>query len=355
MSRHPLLKLANDREVKQASEFREAAEGLTGEGLAVLYQQELTHAPRRQEAGLEYLVPYPRRLARGRRKNRDEEHLAQALVDYARKHGALELPGGGSFEPLHGPVPLASAAPDKAAGEDDPNWGVGSASLLGLGPEDRLALAELKYVEPGATRPGVGETPLRLFLAGLAHAATAWANRAALRDELVKAGARPLSEEPPLLLIVASPQFWKLCRKRESQKGAAWIKEQDRLAHELEEETGVPVQYLALELRGDPGWGYPEGHAVLDAPPQLRPAWEAGAGRLKPKPRPKPQPEAARVVEADPSRPPRPYAAGATFAAGDRIEHTTLGLGVVQGAAGPGKIQVLFGDRKVLLVHERGV
>jgi 8-oxo-dGTP pyrophosphatase MutT (NUDIX family) len=354
VSRHPLLRLANDREVKQASEFREAAEGLIGEGLAVSYQQEIAQAPRRQEAGLEYLVPYPRRLARGRRKNRDEEHLAQALIEYARKHGPLELPGGASFEPLHGPVPLASATPDTAAGEDDPNWGVGSLSLLGLGPEDRLALMQLKYVAPDATRPGVGETPLRGLLTALGHAAIAWANRAVLRDELVMAGARPPSEEPPLVMLMASPRYWTLCRKREAQKGAAWIKEHERLAREFEEETGVQVRYLAIELAGDPGWSYPEGFPVLDGPPGLRPAWEPGAGRLKPKPRPRPQPEVAQVVEPDLNRPPRAYTSRESFAAGDRIEHSTLGFGVVQGGAGPGKIQVLFGDRMVLLVHERG-
>jgi len=353
LSRHPLLALANSREVKQASEFRAAAEGLTGEALAVSWQEELANAPRRKEAGLEYLVPYPKRLAKGRRKNRDEEHLAQALIEHARKEGPLELPGGGSFEPLHGPVPLASAEPQKSAGEDDPNWGVGDLSLLGLGPEDRLTLAQLKFVGPQATRPGVGETPLRGLLTALGHAAIAWANRDVLAEELVKAGARSPSEEPPLLLVLATPQYWKLCRKREAQKGAAWIKQHERLAREIEEEIGVSPRYLAIELKGDPGWSYPEDVPVLDAAPQLRPAWEPGAGRLKPKPRPKPQPEAEQLVEPDMSRPPRPYAIGETFAAGDRIEHSTLGPGVVQGGAGPGKIQVLFGDRKVLLVHER--
>ena len=58
-------------------------------------------------------------------------------------------------------------------------------------------------------------------------------------------------------------------------------------------------------------------------------------------------------MEADLSRPPRPYQVSETFAAGDRIEHSTLGLGIVQGAAGPGKIHVRFGERKVLLVHGR--
>jgi hypothetical protein len=353
LSRRPLLKLASDREVKQAAEFREAAEGLTGEELAVHYQHELAHAPRRHESGLEYLVPYSDRLARSRRKNRDEEHLALALVAHAREKGPLELPDGGGFEPLHGPVALASAEPDKAAGEDDPNWGLGNLDLIGLGPDDRLAVATLKFVPPGATRPGVGETPLRRLLVGLAHAAIVAANRTAIGEELKRAGARAPSDEPPMLLIIASPQYWKLCRKREAQKGAAWIKEHERLAREIEEETGVTVMFLGLDLEGDPGWSYDEGRPTFDAPPRLRRAWELGAGRIKPKPRPRAQPESEPVVEADLSRPARPYASSETFAAGDRIEHATLGDGVVQGEAGPGKIHVLFGERKVLLVHGR--
>jgi hypothetical protein len=354
VSRHPLLKLANDREVKQASEFREAAEGLTGEGLAVYYQQEVANAPRRHSAGLEYLVSYSKRLAGSRRKNRDEEHLALALVAHCRSSGApLPLPGGGTLEPIHGPVPLATAAPDRAAGEDDPNWGVGSLGLLGIGPDDRLALVWLKHVAPNATRPGVGETPLRSLLVGLALTAIAWANRSELHDELSKAGARAPADRPPLLLLLASPQYWTLCRKREAQKGAAWIKEHERLAREIEEETGVTVLFLGLGLEGDPGWSYSEGTPVLDGPPRITPAWEPGAGRLKPKPRPRPQPEGETVVEADLSRPVRPYAATETFSAGDRIEHPTLGLGVVQGAAGPGKMHVTFGERKALLVHGR--
>jgi hypothetical protein len=351
VSRHPLLKLANDREVKQAAEFREAAEGLTGEGLAVSYQQEIAQAPRRHELGEQYLTPYSRRLAGSRRRNRDEEHLALALVDQCRRSGPIDLPGGaGSFEPIHGPVPLASAPP---AGEDDPDWGVGNLALLGLGPDDRLAAVWLRFVAPSATRPGVGETPLHALLTGLAQAAIVSANRAALAEELVRAGSRAPADEPPLLMLVATPQYWKLCRRREAQKGAAWIKEHERLAREIAEEIGVRVMYLGIELKGDPGWSYPEGMPVLDAPARLFPAWEPGAARMRPRPRPKPQAAVEEVVEADLSRPPRPYVASETFAAGDRIEHTTLGLGIVQGGAGPGKIHVRFGERKVLLVHGR--
>ena len=87
-----------------------------------------------------------------------------------------------------------------------------------------------------------------------------------------------------------------------------------------------------------------DGAPTLLSEPRLVTAWEWTAGRVRPKPKPKPKTAAAepKIVEADLARPPRPYQVSASFAAGDRIEHPTLGLGVVQGSIGPTKIEVLF-------------
>jgi hypothetical protein len=58
---------------------------------------------------------------------------------------------------------------------------------------------------------------------------------------------------------------------------------------------------------------------------------------------------AAAFVEAQLDRPPRAYAITETFQPGDRVDHATFGRGVVQRAAGPGKIEILFdGQVKVL-------
>ena len=49
------------------------------------------------------------------------------------------------------------------------------------------------------------------------------------------------------------------------------------------------------------------------------------------------------VVPAfDPSKPSRPYAASAQYAAGERITHPQFGTGVVAGSPGAGKIDVVF-------------
>jgi hypothetical protein len=79
-----------------------------------------------------------------------------------------------------------------------------------------------------------------------------------------------------------------------------------------------------------------------------------GAGKLKPKPKSRSKKaNAAELVEADFSRPPRGYKITDSYEPGDRIEHTKLGAGVVQLIAGRGKIAVLFGEETKLLIHER--
>lgn len=357
MSLHPLIELSLDSEVKKAAGFRAAAAELTGEGLALLYRQEVENAPRREEAGKRYFVAYNSRLAAGRRAGRDGDHLSLAVVAHQKSAGArLHLPEDtGEVGFLQAQIPLKSAVADKSLGAADPNRGVGKIDLLGVGPDDRMVVCQVRYLPPDATRGGTGDTPLRVLLEGLAHAAIASANQAALQRELDGQGGPRLGDGPPILIVLGSRRYWQLCRKREAQKGAAWIKEMERLAREIEEESGVTVLYLACELEGDPGWSYADGAPVLDAAPRLARAWEHGAGRVRPKPksRPKPSDPADVPVEPDLSRPIRDYAINESFRAADRIQHPTLGLGVVQGIAGSGKIAVLFGEKRSLLVHER--
>jgi len=350
-----MIELSNDREVRQAKGFKDAAAGLTAEDIARLYDTEVANAPKRAEIGKKFLVKA--KLPTSRRANKDEEHLSLALLKHCRDSGeGLALPGLGNLDLLAAQVPLVTASVDRSMGDADPNKGVGKIDLLGVGPEDRPVVVKLKFAAPGATRGGTGDTPLRALLDGLALSAIASANRESLASELAAAGGRPFSDQPPLLALVASPRYWALCRQREAQKGAAWIREMERLARDVEESIGVQVLYLAVVLEGDPGWEYGEEGPVLTAAPELASAWEARAGVVKPKAKPRPKAQAAAVetiVEADLSKPIRDYLLTESYSAGDRIAHPTLGTGVVQGSAGTGKVRVLFDDRKALLVHER--
>lgn len=358
LSLHPLIDLSNDREVKQAKGFREAAAALTGAGLEAQYQQELSNAPKRHAAGKKYLGNHPGKPATERKNNKDEEHIGAALLRWCAAEGPLVLPRqAGELKLLDYQVPMSTAAVDKDKGDADPNKGVGKLDLLGVGPGNVLTVVRMKYLPREATRGGTGDTPLRNLLEGLALTAMAEANRADIQSEVNESGGPEISDDPPMFILAASPRYWQLCRRREAQKGAAWIKEMERLARDIGEEFGVQVVFLGLEFDGNPEWEYDEEGPVLRRAPSLDPAWERLAGKVRPKAasRPKALDPADIIIEADYSKPVRGYAISESYEAGDRIDHPTLGSGVVQGGAGAGKIVVLFGERKSLLVHERGV
>ncbi len=60
------------------------------------------------------------------------------------------------------------------------------------------------------------------------------------------------------------------------------------------------------------------------------------------------------LVEADPSRPVRPFRVSDTYQVGDRVAHASFGEGVVQALKGPTKVEVHFADGARVLVHGRG-
>ncbi len=356
MSLHPLIDLANDREVKQAKGFRAVASGLDGEKLDALYKGEVESAPNRGEADKKYLGVRTGRIPTAPQTGKGDRHAAMALGAWTGAGGgSIELPGGLQLELVGSLVPLRTAAPDKASGDADINKGVEDVDALGILSDDRLAIIRIKYLPADAKRGGAGDTPLRTFLSGLAQVAIADANRAGLGAEIEAATGRTLSEEAPVLIVAGSPRYWEICRKREAQKGAAWIRELDRLGRETATQIGVEVFYLGLVLEGDPEWSYEEGGPMLSEAPAFALAWEVGAGKLKPKPKSKKSDPVNAIIEADPSRPPRSYAISESYEPGDQIVHPNLGTGVVQAVAGRGKISVLFGEDAKLLVHERPV
>jgi len=357
LGQHPLINLSNDRTVKQATGFKQAAADLRGEKLAEMYQQELANAPRRAAAGKKFFASFNAKLASARRAGRDGEHASIALVEHCRTTSeALRLPDNeGEIQLIHALVALKSAQPEKDRGEDDPNFGVDRIDMLGVGPGNRMAVVCVRYLASDSKRVGVGDTPLRALLEGLANCAIASANRKDLQGEVTERGGAEMVDEPPILYVVGSKRYWELCRKREAQKGAVWIRELQRLATEIERDIGVTVRYLGLALQGEVGWSYTSGAPVLEAPPMITAPWESTAGKVKPKPRPRAKKidPADLIVEADLSRPVRRYAITEAFQAGDRIDHPTLGSGVVQGEVGRGKINVLFGEKRSLLIHDR--
>jgi len=149
VSQHPLIDLANDREVRQSKGFREAAARLTGESLAEMYQQEVANAPKRYEADKKFLAGQKGNAPRGGRSGKPHEHLSIALVNQFRSRGeGLDLPQAPAGDTLDS---LAYQVPLKVR-QTDPDKRIGKIDVIGVIPEDRLALVTIKYVAPTATR-----------------------------------------------------------------------------------------------------------------------------------------------------------------------------------------------------------
>ncbi|HEX2658363.1 MAG TPA: hypothetical protein VHU40_08830 [Polyangia bacterium] len=64
-------------------------------------------------------------------------------------------------------------------------------------------------------------------------------------------------------------------------------------------------------------------------------------------------PEPAPIPSFDPSKPPRPYNATASFTAGERVNHPTFGVGVVTGSPGEGKVEVAFPTARRVLASAK--
>ncbi len=370
MQHQTLFELAADREVRKAAGFREVAKGLDAQILLDLYQKQLESAPRRGDAGKKFFAEHDGTLPK-RGAKRAEDQLAIALVNHARDVGRplplpSRLPGDepGGLAILDYHVPLRVSASDA---------GLARVDVLGVGRDDRLAVVVLRWLPPSATRGSTGDTPLRVLLEGLSACAVLDASRDVVRAEAKDAFGVEIADAPPLLYVVASPRWWELARRREAQKGAAWINQLERIARVLDgtepppsvadvddlppevDPVGVGVRFLSLNLDGEPAWELQDEKPTLLSVARLATAWESTAGRIKPKAKARPKTAAAEpeIVEADPSRPPRSYSARDAYMAGDTIDHPTLGRGVVQGVAGPTKVNVLFDGVKRVLVHGR--
>jgi len=355
VSIHPLIELANDKQVKQAKGFGAVALELKGSELEAMYDGEKSNPLKRHEAGKKYLGVRSGRIPSGRQNGKDDAHLSMAIAAFSKDGGkAPELPDASELQVLDSLVPLRTATPDNAKGDADPNKGVDDVDVLALLPDNRIAVLCIKYLAPEATRGGAGDTPLRAVLRGLAQAAIIDANQEEFREEILEATGRTTSDEAPALIIAAAPRYWELCRRREAQKGALWIREHERLGREIATEIGVEVFFTALELTGDPQWEYNDDGPLLSSALILKPSWESTAGRLKPKPKPsKKGAPVAAIIEGNMEKPCRTYSIRDSFEIGDRIDHKTLGEGVVQCSLGRGKIRVLFGEDMKALIHER--
>ena len=348
MSERPLLDLAVTPEVKQVKSFRSAAEGLTGEQLAEMMAAEKASAAAESEGPPKHFPDDHDGAIEGEPEPSAHE-FAIALVNTCKEEEhRIELPADGAeVDLLDYHVLLTSLPKSRRKARLRP---VHTASALGLTPEGRLAIVKCEMMPSKSTK---GDTPLKLLLEGLALCGAVEAHRATLTEQIREGSEREVSPEPPILMVLANARYWELFRKRSSKTAGPWIVQVERLVREIQAACGIETHLLATRLYGDPGWRLRQGRPLLETAPRVVSGLETPPTQKKTR-----QKQRAvvvdEVVEADLDRPVRPYNVNEFFYPGDRIQHATLGEGVVQKMLGPTKVEVRFASETRVLVQGRG-
>ena len=355
MTLHPLLALAQDRDVRHSSGFRRARQT----SRARCWPPTSPTSAGTPRAGPTRASGSSSRTAAARPRSgsarRTTSTSPRRWSGLPRRRKAARASGRGRGRVRRLGRPAEAGAADAALGDADPNRGVERVDLLGIAGEDRLVLGFTKYLDTDATRAGTGDTPLRFLLdaprarrdrRGKPGGARRRGEDRARARVLGCAADRSAPREPAIL--------GALCRRREAQKGAAWVHEIERLAREIDQHIGVSVIFAGLGPRGRAGLELRRaGGASSLGPPRAR----LGAGR---RPRAA-EAEAAPEGGLSPSRrrrgrsldrPVRRHGPHESYHPGDRIEHPTLGLGIVQKCF-PGKVEVRFGEATSRLVAGR--
>lgn len=203
-------------------------------------------APRRSERGKRYFVGHAGVISSpddADKSNRKEEHLAIALRNLK---GRWPHSGGGWFRLLDYQVPLKARRSDKRIGKVD---------LLGVTDRGRLMVIELK-VKP-RSNGNRGDTPLLALMEGLRYAAVVEANRRVIADEAADRFKMNITDEPPIVQILAPRDWWKgwfeLSDPTRRDTGE-WEPTFARLTTDIEEgRLGVSVECVALDDIEDGG------------------------------------------------------------------------------------------------------
>ena len=347
MSERPLLDLAATAEVKQVKSFRSAAEGLTGEQLAQMMGVEKSSAAEESEGAPKHFTDHDGTIEG--EPEASAEELAIAVVNTCKEEDhQIALPADGAdVEVLDYHVLLTSLPKSRRKARFRP---VHTVSAVGLTSEGRLAVIKTEVMPAKSTK---GDTPLKLLVEGLALCGAVEAHRATLTEQIKERYERDVSAEPPILMVLANARYWELFRKRASKTAGPWIVQLERLVREVQTACGIEIHLLATRLYGDPGWRLRQGRPLLETAPRVVSGLETPPTQKKSRAKSRAA-EVEEVVEADLERPVRSYNVNEFFYPGDRIEHVTLGEGVVQRMLGPTKVEVRFAGETRVLVQGRG-
>ena len=283
---HPLIELAADKDVRQAAVFRARAASSTGAQLAEAYEQEKRNAPRLHEAGKRYLAVRGGKPATERRRSKDEEHAGAALVRYGLARGdGLPLPDDvAAAAPARvrgarqdGPRrrarrPRASAASTCSPRPPTTGWRWSSCACSSR--PRRAAASAIHRCARCSRRSRCARSPTRT-------ARAAQRDRGALRPQRSRTRRR-------CCVLAASPVYWKLCRRREAQRGAGWIREMERLgAGDRARISACPCASSRSSCPAIPAGSIARTARRSTAFRASSLAWEPGAGRVRPKARPR--------------------------------------------------------------------
>ena len=162
--------------------------GIDVDALCREYDQLTKAAPSRSARHKRYFVGHDGRPQAKYPGSPSEKHLAIALW---RLQAQWPWAGGGLLRLLDYQFPLKASRSDTGLGEVD---------LLGATDQGRLVVIELKVRRKDGSR---GDTPLLALMEGLRYAAVLHANHRAIAAEARKRFAISVSEDPPIVQILA--------------------------------------------------------------------------------------------------------------------------------------------------------
>jgi hypothetical protein len=249
---HPLVQLAQAREVKALSLFAKAATELDATTMNDAFQLEIAHAPHRRAEGKHYFVEH-HVLGRGiRGSNREEEHFAVALC-HEHRDEPVTLPGGETLRILDYQFPLKARQGD---------YGVGKVDLFGVTSSGVACVIEFKVAGSGYP-----ETPLRALLEALAYAAVVQGNLSDIASEANERFGIDLEiGERPDVMVLAPERYWEFFRRNSS--AGPWREAMKDLITRVELALGLRARLIELK-------GYEFEMGSLGAPPRItqRGAW----------------------------------------------------------------------------------
>ena len=199
------------------------------------YDQLRREAPRRTTRGKRYFVGHDGRPQAKNPGNPSEKHLAIALW---RLKARWPRVGGDRMRLLDYEFPLRASRSDAGLGEVD---------LLGATEQGRLVVVELKARRKNGSR---GDTPLLALMEGLRYAAVVHANHRAIAAEARERCAIHVSEEPPIVKILAPEDWWRgWCDMVGGTRRAAgeWEPKFLDLSAELEDRLGIVIECASLQ------------------------------------------------------------------------------------------------------------